>query len=126
MSAATDRHAELELQIKTVASEIAVLKEQRATLITEQYKIGMDLHRKKMRKRKWGFVTRNSRGAKFPYGTKVAIRHHTRKSKHYEAGAWVSKTQTTHSDRWVWFAYRDLGIDLPSNIGLNRQLAKIF
>ena len=126
MTVATDRHAEVKLQIKSIASEIAELKAQRATLMSEQYEIGMELHRKTMRKRKWAFVTRNSRGGEFPYGTKVAIQYHTRKTKNYRAGAWVSKTKTTPQKGWAWFSYRDLATTEPELIGLNREVAKFF
>ena len=126
MTVATDRQAELKLQIENIASKILDLKEQRAKLMTEQAEIGMELHRKIMRKRKWAFTTRNLRGGKFPYGTKVAVRYHTRKSSRFAAGAWVSKTKTSPQDHWKWFAYRDLAIAEPSFIGLNREIAKFF
>tara|TARA_Y100000310_G_C20600916_1_gene772971 strand:+ start:883 stop:1263 length:381 start_codon:yes stop_codon:yes gene_type:complete len=118
MSAQTDRLEALTKEIEAVDEMLEELRETRKTLGKEFNSIHRDLHAKKMRKRKWAFITANTGSETWAYGMKVQIIHHTRKSKRHHAGAWVKKRNLQQ-----WFPYRSLSPTKPEHIGVNRMIA---
>jgi len=121
MSAQTDRLEAVEKELQAIAEMQEELRETRKTLGKEFNSIHRDLHAKKMRKRKWAFITANTGSETWAYGSKVKITRHTRKSKRHHAGAYVQRRGLGQ-----WFAYRDLSPTKPEHIGVNRMLGKAF
>ena len=122
MSAQTDRLEAVQKEMRAIAEMQEELRETRKALAKEFNEINTVIRSKKLRKRKWLYISANTASTLWAYGTKVRVIQHTRKSKRFTAGAWVQRR-----GKEQWFSYQYLSADKPENglmTQMNRFMAK--